>query len=117
MPKKVRQNRLTHLCVAVVNRLGDSDESPIKLIDRLIVVSVFVLRLTLCICRMCEEGNAEMVEFLLDCGADASAHVVRGLSPLHAACVAGHTQVVKTLLQVSHSCDPPYVMLQPDLPN
>ena len=28
MPRKIRQNRLTHLCVAVVNRLGDSDESP-----------------------------------------------------------------------------------------
>ena len=26
--KKIHQNRLTHLCVAVVNRLGDSDESP-----------------------------------------------------------------------------------------
>ena len=28
--KKSCQNRLTHLCVAVVNRLGDSDESPIR---------------------------------------------------------------------------------------
>ena len=26
--KKISQNRLTHLCVADVNRLGDSDESP-----------------------------------------------------------------------------------------
>ena len=25
--QKIRQNRLTHLCVAVVNRLEDSDES------------------------------------------------------------------------------------------
>ena len=29
VPRKVCQNRLTHLCIAVVNRLGDSDESPI----------------------------------------------------------------------------------------
>ena len=26
--KIIRQNRLTHLCVAMVNRLGNSDESP-----------------------------------------------------------------------------------------
>ena len=26
--KKIHQNRLTHLCAAVVNCLGDSDESP-----------------------------------------------------------------------------------------
>ena len=26
--QKIRQNRLTHLCVAVVNRLGNSNESP-----------------------------------------------------------------------------------------
>ena len=51
---------------------------------------------------MCEEGKAEMVDFLLDCGADANVHVVRGLSPLHAACTAGHTHVIKILLQVSH---------------
>ena len=28
--KKIRQNRLTHLCIAMVNRLGDSDESPTR---------------------------------------------------------------------------------------
>ena len=26
--KKIHQNMLTHLCIAVVNRLGDSDELP-----------------------------------------------------------------------------------------
>ena len=30
VPRKIHQNRLTHLCIAVVNRLGDSDESPKK---------------------------------------------------------------------------------------
>ena len=29
--KKNHQNRLTHLCVTVVNRLGDSDELPISI--------------------------------------------------------------------------------------
>ena len=29
--KKIHQNRLTHLCVAVVNCLGDSDKSPMML--------------------------------------------------------------------------------------
>ena len=27
--KEIHQNKLTHLCVALVNCLGDSDESPI----------------------------------------------------------------------------------------
>ena len=30
VPRKICQNRLRHLCIAVVNHLGDSDESPIK---------------------------------------------------------------------------------------
>lgn len=42
-----------------------------------------------------------MVQFLLDCGVDAPVHMVHGMSPLHAACAVGHTQVVKILLQVS----------------
>ena len=29
--QKIRQNRLTHLCVAMVNCLGDSNESPMML--------------------------------------------------------------------------------------
>ena len=28
VPRKKCQNRLTHVCVTMVNRLGDSDESP-----------------------------------------------------------------------------------------
>ena len=30
--KKICQNRLTHLCIAMVNCLGDSDKSPIIII-------------------------------------------------------------------------------------
>ena len=29
--QKICQNRLTHLCIAMVNHLGDSNESPINL--------------------------------------------------------------------------------------
>ena len=53
------------------------------------------------ICRMCEEGKADMVGFLLDCGVDASIHIVKGMSPLHVACLAGHVHVIKILLVVS----------------
>ena len=42
-----------------------------------------------------------MVEFLLDCGVDAPVHIVKGMSPLHVACTAGHIHVIKILLQVS----------------
>ena len=30
VPRKICQNRLTHLCIAMVNHLGDSDESPMN---------------------------------------------------------------------------------------
>ena len=52
------------------------------------------------LCRACERGNLELVQFLLDNGADGTFVLENGLSPLHIACLSGNPGVVHALLQV-----------------
>uniref|UniRef100_T1IVJ9 non-specific serine/threonine protein kinase n=1 Tax=Strigamia maritima TaxID=126957 RepID=T1IVJ9_STRMM len=49
--------------------------------------------------KACEEGKRDIVEILLDCGADCRQHPVTKYSPFHIACYRGHKDVVELLLQ------------------
>ena len=49
----------------------------------------------------CEHNNAEMCSFLLHKGAEVKINPMTGQSPLHTACIMGHTTCVEAILQVS----------------
>jgi ankyrin repeat protein len=50
-------------------------------------------------------GNLSSVQFLLLSGADVNATNLQGMSPLYAAVMNGHEQVVDSLLTKKHGCD------------
>ncbi len=48
---------------------------------------------------VCCSGHLEVVKLLVGCSADVSCRDKQGFTPLHAAALGGHTDVVKYLLK------------------
>ena len=51
------------------------------------------------------KGNIEIIQTLLDCGADINCATSDGATPLHAAASAGHSEAIKTLLNNGANID------------
>lgn len=49
---------------------------------------------------MCEAGQKDIVQLLIDNGADARVHPVTKYSPLYIACYNGHKDITELLLKV-----------------
>ena len=50
-------------------------------------------------CRASHGGHFEIVQLLLDKGADGSPNTFTGITPLYAACFNGHVEVARLLAQ------------------